>query len=479
MYNEIQKEQYLSTIENENTQRAVQRIFNNATELEEQLQKDLCDFSKGEFTYFLETGTGTGAIDGDKCMLKAYVDWCISNGHTIRGINYLQNINSSDIDKRKVYQSKYLMDEHEFNNMLDNVFNQFTYYYNEEIDKPKELTVRLCYLGMENEEIVLLKKSDVDYENRIISSPLYIDIIYEASDIILELCRFCSMQEEVEYPGKHGMRKERLCNNEYLFRQRIGTLRGNPENRPLDKVIVNRRVKEFNDQYIKNTGLYKNITPDKLRQSALFHQFQKSNDKDKFFAGVRTDVLLRDPYILERQLSDKLRKIKKSYQTWTRAFEYPDFEFKQIRRLRNKKVQKQEPDIFERISKIVQDERKLKTITDEQWARNQHMVDLMKKHYGYRCQLCTFDNYFDIIMDDKYYVELHHIIPNAEGMDEEGSLDRPDNMIVVCPNHHRYLHYNLGGGYRLEKKDGIFYLDNGKDRLKVERDLHLFRYFDK
>ena len=36
--------------------------------------------------------------------------------------------------------------------------------YNESTEIPNELMVRLCYVGLENEEIVLLEKANVDYE---------------------------------------------------------------------------------------------------------------------------------------------------------------------------------------------------------------------------------------------------------------------------------------------------------------------------
>ncbi len=46
-------------------------------------------------------------------------------------------------------------------------------------------------------------------------------------------------------------------------------------------------------------------------------------------------------------------------------------------------------------------------------------------------------------------------------------------MIVVCPNHHRYLHYHKGGPYKLEEIEGALYLTNSADRIRVHRDLHL------
>ena len=111
--------------------------------------------------------------------------------------------------------------------------------------------------------------------------------------------------------------------------------------------------------------------------------------------------------------------------------------------------------------------------TSEQYARDQKLVQKLKTLYQCRCQLCQ--NYFDIPMDSgTNYVEVHHIIPNSVGYDEEGnSVDNPGNMIVVCPNHHRYLHYHKGGPYKLEVIGGDLYLSNLLDKVQIIRDLHL------
>jgi hypothetical protein len=67
--------------------------------------------------------------------------------------------------------------------------------------------------------------------------------------------------------------------------------------------------------------------------------------------------------------------------------------------------------------------------------------NLLKRIHDYRCQICreldrpeaTFRK-----RDGKLYVEAHHVVPVAEGV--QGSL-RPENVIVVCSAHHRELHY--------------------------------------
>lgn len=49
-------------------------------------------------------------------------------------------------------------------------------------------------------------------------------------------------------------------------------------------------------------------------------------------------------------------------------------------------------------------------------------------------------------------------------------------MIVVCPNHHKYLHWNKGGNYKLQKENDCLYLANASDKLAIITDLHLSKY---
>lgn len=138
-----------------------------------------------------------------------------------------------------------------------------------------------------------------------------------------------------------------------------------------------------------------------------------------------------------------------------------------------------EIDIFAEIEKAYNDEREMQSITTEQYRRDREYVNRLKEKYNYRCQLCDLKDNFEIVMDEDKginYVEVHHIIPNSEGEDEEGTLDRPGNMIVLCPNHHRYLHYNKGGKYRLAFVDGILCLRNNTDSVEIKTDKHLLKY---
>lgn len=153
MYNPFQKEQYLSEISNYNSQRSTQRIFNASESLENYYQKDICDFSKEELIDFFAQKTGTNDIAPDKSLLKTYINWCISNGKTIFNINYIDRIHSYDIDKRTIFREKYLLNETELDDMLNIVYGGIDS-SEKTVAASKELIIRLCCLGLENEEIV-------------------------------------------------------------------------------------------------------------------------------------------------------------------------------------------------------------------------------------------------------------------------------------------------------------------------------------
>lgn len=81
---------------------------------------------------------------------------------------------------------------------------------------------------------------------------------------------------------------------------------------------------------------------------------------------------------------------------------------------------------------------KKKSLPDRQLVETQKfdrdiwLAEALKAFYGYRCQVCGF-SYTNIY--GVSYAETHHITYLREG----GS-DTLENMIVLCPNHHRLVH---------------------------------------
>lgn len=73
-----------------------------------------------------------------------------------------------------------------------------------------------------------------------------------------------------------------------------------------------------------------------------------------------------------------------------------------------------------------------KTVTVEQFTRNQFLADNLKSYYENRCQICGKDFLPDYGVA---FSETHHIQYLAQG-----GPDISGNIVVICPNHHRIIH---------------------------------------
>ena len=78
-------------------------------------------------------------------------------------------------------------------------------------------------------------------------------------------------------------------------------------------------------------------------------------------------------------------------------------------------------------------------IVREVLVRNAKWVLEAKERYGYACMTPGCD--FELIKEDgEQYIEVHHIVPMFDG-----GKDEPMNLSVLCPNHHREIHYAAFG----------------------------------
>ncbi len=94
--------------------------------------------------------------------------------------------------------------------------------------------------------------------------------------------------------------------------------------------------------------------------------------------------------------------------------------------------------------------------------RNPELPCVLKELYGFRCQVCGFD------FKPRYgepYSETHHVIWMSRG-----GIDHSNNIVVVCPNHHRIIHHT---NPKFDRSELAFIYPNGlheslqfKDHLK-------------
>lgn len=95
----------------------------------------------------------------------------------------------------------------------------------------------------------------------------------------------------------------------------------------------------------------------------------------------------------------------------------------------------------------------------EKRVRNKPKVKQLKVLYDNKCQIC---NKSLTLIDDIEYSEVHHIHPLGK---EHMGKDEKDNMIVLCPNHHKLFDLGIIAINPVDMKS-IITLDNKNHHFK-------------
>ena len=90
--------------------------------------------------------------------------------------------------------------------------------------------------------------------------------------------------------------------------------------------------------------------------------------------------------------------------------------------------------------------------------RDKQKVADMKLLYLDKCQIC---NYSLLLENGKRHSEVHHLRP----IGKEGGNDDTDNMIVLCPNHHKAFDFSV---LRLDLRGNTVVALDGKEVAKIK-----------
>ncbi len=132
-------------------------------------------------------------------------------------------------------------------------------------------------------------------------------------------------------------------------------------------------------------------------------------------------------------------------------------------------------DEINEIIDLEEQEIRKKETSQKKIERNHQLIDRLKRVYDYECQLCSNEQRMPIEKQDgTKYVEVHHIKNLSEEYDEEGTLDRVNNLIVVCPNHHKMLHYHNGGYQKIKLVNGsLMFVNDSEETIPIKKNKHL------
>ena len=76
----------------------------------------------------------------------------------------------------------------------------------------------------------------------------------------------------------------------------------------------------------------------------------------------------------------------------------------------------------------------------EVWPRSEKAKQAIKQA-EFKCEIDDTHETFVSEASRKNYMEAHHLIPLRMQHDFENSLDVVGNIVSICPNCHRLIHY--------------------------------------
>lgn len=251
IFNEEVKNAFLETITNEGTAKYYARIFGITSTYEEDLGKDLNQFSLEELEkiFYDFEANNRHTVESYGRIISSYLNWCVQQDITEE--NPLSKLTSDDFDKYVSDQEVYMSEK------------QLRRYEDLCTNYQDAVILRLLFEGVSGKgcsEINNLKISDVDFENNslhLINSlkvdekgyPLkYTERIIKVSDRAMELIRGAINQKT--YTKRNGFMSTNapnvrdfhdLVENGYVVRASI-TKNDEDLNRPVDKFVVYRRI---------------------------------------------------------------------------------------------------------------------------------------------------------------------------------------------------------------------------------------------
>jgi predicted HNH restriction endonuclease len=100
------------------------------------------------------------------------------------------------------------------------------------------------------------------------------------------------------------------------------------------------------------------------------------------------------------------------------------------------------------------------TINSISYKRNNHTVAKIKILRKFECQICGIKIKKE---DGSYYIEAAHISPK-----KENGPETPDNILILCPNHHKEFDYGKLEIKSQSKKVINFYLNGVQHSISLE-----------
>jgi hypothetical protein len=260
---------------------------------------DLCDFSLSYIKASFALIASHSSRSNKKMLgfIKKYVYWCELNGKCKYGNESKWNlVEYNDIDVNYVFQIATIKSPESFQKMLDTVYKTLNS-SSEDSDMAYmyKVMLYLIYLGLTDEEVGQLKKSDINLSNKTATlgeKTILLD------DYIIPYIKFIMDMKEVYMPVRGGaVAQKNLLDTPYLIRR---TASGKP---PVVDYVTQTWARwncdSFNTKYRKETEEAISLSPLRIYDSGVYYKlYQREINGEKITANI-----LKEYYNIENNFN--------------------------------------------------------------------------------------------------------------------------------------------------------------------------------
>ena len=186
-------------------------------------------------------------------------------------------------------------------------------------------------------------------------------------------------------------------------------------------VEVTEQVSSLSGEDRVKLRFLKRLTRDKISLELLRNDPRITDTKIiQFNNGWKSQPLNEESFIRVLELADSSQLLS--------AYEFPVVNNLDELLALQDKFKNASPKVKSRVSKSIE---------------RGNIGERVKKFHGYRCQICNELGLESLGFQKRsggHFVEAHHVVYVSKG--QEGSL-APANIISVCANHHRQIHYGI------------------------------------
>lgn len=166
-YNEERKKTYFQYLEDctPGSTKSIVSIFKKTAKIEEQWNKDVCDFTIDEINKVLSSfnASSRNALSKNASILRTYAEWCCANKLSIDNINHYNEITINSLDKYVNKKKAYIVSKEELYQFIQRLRNM-----------SDRFLILALFEGIGDEsigELLQVELKDIDEDNMMITMP--------------------------------------------------------------------------------------------------------------------------------------------------------------------------------------------------------------------------------------------------------------------------------------------------------------------